>query len=247
MGPTGNVAGEVLGPQPGRAIITFCGGRIEILLRIIATLFGSLPALIGAAVALSTLESIDDNVESLGISGDIIFLSGSGANTSSGEGMPVDIRVGSNTDFEDLRDDTNAATGVVIAVTSLAIIIEFLAIILRFLNFGIINLRIKCFLGIDIVLSFLLAGGHFAGGVLQAVTGGDWDDLTPTGDNVITPFGTFSEDDRDTIYQSIVASAVFCFLGMCLFLLLALFMICYVRNDWNSKVVKATLKGATHR
>ena len=32
------------------------------------------------------------------------------------------------------------------------------------------------------MLSFLLAGGHFAGGVLQAVTGGDWDDLTPTSD-----------------------------------------------------------------
>ena len=39
-------------------------------------------------------------------------ISGSGANTSgSGEVMSGDMRVGTNTDFEDLRDDTNAATG----------------------------------------------------------------------------------------------------------------------------------------
>lgn len=30
------VAGEVLGPRPGKAICTFCGGRVEILLRVLA-------------------------------------------------------------------------------------------------------------------------------------------------------------------------------------------------------------------
>lgn len=38
MGLAGKVAGKVLGPRPGLAIVSFWGGRIEIILRILASL-----------------------------------------------------------------------------------------------------------------------------------------------------------------------------------------------------------------
>lgn len=38
MGLAGKVAGEVLGPRPGLAAVSFWGGRIEIILRILTLL-----------------------------------------------------------------------------------------------------------------------------------------------------------------------------------------------------------------
>ena len=43
---------------------------------------------------------------------------------------------------------------------------------------------------------------------------------------------------------SLPLSKVFCFIGTALFVILAVFMIIYMIKDWNSKVVKATLKEA---
>ena len=37
---------------------------------------------------------------------------------------------------------------------------------------------------------------------------------------------------------------VFCFIGMALFVLLGVFMVIFLMKDWNSKVVKATVKEA---
>ena len=37
---------------------------------------------------------------------------------------------------------------------------------------------------------------------------------------------------------------IFCFISVILFVILAVFMIIYLVKDWNSKVVKATLKEA---
>ena len=49
----------------------------------------------------------------------------------------------------------------------------------------------------DVVVSCVLAGGHFAGGVLQAFYGKEWDDSIY--DDV---------DDAQTIKKSMIASAV---------------------------------------
>ena len=37
---------------------------------------------------------------------------------------------------------------------------------------------------------------------------------------------------------------VFCFIGTALFVLLGVFMVIFLMKDWNSKVVKATVKAA---
>ena len=150
MGLFGKVAGQVLGPQPGCAIVSFGAGRIEIVLRIISILvslkipvgtryglhqnnaivpfiytllihcllviqFGSLPALVAAAITLSTLESIDEAGTTGGQSrGSAMMPSSGGMMMSSSmigsgdsENM-ITIDVAGNTD---LRDDTNVATG----------------------------------------------------------------------------------------------------------------------------------------
>jgi predicted PurR-regulated permease PerM len=80
------------------------------------------------------------------------------------------------------------------------------------------------------VIGFVLAGGHLVGGILQAIYSDDWDD--------------FIGSDADTIRRSMIASAVFCFVGFILFILLSVFMIFFMIKDWNKKVVKATLKEA---
>lgn len=51
----------------------------------------------------------------------------------------------------------------------------------------------------DIIVSLVLAGGHFVGGVLQAVYGDDWNDNDVVDDD---------DDDVKTIKRSMIASAV---------------------------------------
>ena len=40
MGLKGKLAGQILGPRPGLAIVSFFGGRVEIILRLLAVLVG---------------------------------------------------------------------------------------------------------------------------------------------------------------------------------------------------------------
>jgi hypothetical protein len=138
-----------------------------------------------------------------------------------------------DSDQGELRDNTYAATGVAIAVACFGIIYEVVFIALRFLNIGLLNLKSKIFLFVDIVISFVLATGHFIAGVLEAFYAGEWNDDIHDG-----------FEDRDTIRNSMIASAVFCFIGTALFVLLGVFMVIFLMKDWNSKVVKATVKEA---
>jgi hypothetical protein len=121
MGLKGKLAGEILGPRPGLMILSFFGGRVEIILRFLAILLGSVPVLIAAAVALATLRGNSDNI-----------------------GRIDDVPDGG--DLTELRDNTYAATGVAIAVACFGIIYEVLFIVLRFLNIGLLNLKSKILL-----------------------------------------------------------------------------------------------------
>ena len=132
------VAGKVLGPRPGKAIVSFWQGDVEILLRCLSagvsvaqcarvgtiidcasfprtvlTQVAALPALVAAAVALGTL-SLDGTVS--------LF-----------SNIPLGER-------------TFGSAGWVIGVAGLAILIEVLVIVIRFCNIGLVNLMIKGFL-----------------------------------------------------------------------------------------------------
>jgi hypothetical protein len=87
--------------------------------------FGSLPALIAAAVSLSDVESISDTANT----------------TGSNE---TDVTGSNETDVT--RTEVRASTGFVIAIAALGILLSLLWIIIRFCNIGLVNLRVKIFL-----------------------------------------------------------------------------------------------------
>ena len=90
--------------------------------------FGSLPALIAAAVALGANNGGVTVVQ----------------NEGSGDPFITGVTItGALTLME-----ANGAAGFVVAITALAILLEVGAIILRFCNVGLVNLKIKIFLAI---------------------------------------------------------------------------------------------------
>ena len=93
--------------------------------------FGSLPALIAAAVALGANNGEDGLPEPQS--------DGSGSGGGSGAGMLTGVPT---------RMEANGAAGFVVAIAALAILLEVGAIILRFCNVGLVNLKIKIFLAI---------------------------------------------------------------------------------------------------
>ena len=50
------------------------------------------------------------------------------------------------------------------------------------------------------MIGFVLAAGHFVGGILQAIFGDDWNDNRLDASD--------ASDDADTIFRSMIASAV---------------------------------------
>jgi hypothetical protein len=191
----GSNAGQNLDPRPSTAIASFCGRRIEITLRILAPLLGSVPALAAAAVVLITTRNHDGYTES--------------------------------------DDNIYAVTGVVITVACVGIMIEFMMNVLHFLNIRQIHRRIHVFLVIDILISFALAGGHSVGGsaVLQEYFGDE--DL-----------GLTSGSHIDIIKRALIASAVFSFVAVFLYIHLGILMIFNMINNWNSYIVKAASEAA---
>ena len=123
------VAGEVLGPRPGMAIVSFWQGRVEIVARTVAILVGSLPALVAAAVAIGTANLSSEINAAI----DVGSGAGNGTATTAAE-------------IGDLRQSTFGAAGWVVAIAGVGIIEELLKIILRFCNIGLVNLKIKIFL-----------------------------------------------------------------------------------------------------
>lgn len=92
--------------------------------------FGSLPALIAAAVSLSDVDSISDadSMESAG-----------------------------NETADVTRSEVRGSAGFVIAIAALAILLSLLWIVIRFCNIGLVNLKVKIFL---IIVSWVCMLGN---------------------------------------------------------------------------------------
>lgn len=86
--------------------------------------FGSLPALIAAAVSLSDVDSVSD----------------ADTDSMAGNGTPA------AEDSDVTRLEVRASAGFVIAIAALGILVTIFAILIRFCNIGLVNLKIKIFL-----------------------------------------------------------------------------------------------------
>ena len=113
-----------------------CKGQLQRSLRITVhcslpsspTQFGSLPALIAAAVSLSDVDSVRDSADSSVNDSDSSF-------SSTGD-EDVDVT----------RSEVRGSAGFVIGFAALALLLSLLWIIIRFCNIGLVNLKVKIFL-----------------------------------------------------------------------------------------------------
>jgi heme/copper-type cytochrome/quinol oxidase subunit 1 len=93
------------------------------------------------------------------------------------------------------------------------------------------NSVLKFILPLDIVVSFLMAGGLIVCGVLLTVYGKEsvWRD----------PINRVSADTTAIlIRQAMTTAGVFCFMGTALFILVAVLMLVFLIKDWRRREIR---------
>ncbi|CAI8037070.1 hypothetical protein GBAR_LOCUS20739 [Geodia barretti] len=133
----------------------------------------------------------------------------------------------------ELRLKVYSATGTTIAVCALEIIVKGALVFLQFLTItkNGVNSKTKILRLVDIVVSFLMAGGLIVCGVLLTVYGKEsvWRD----------PINRVSADTTGIfIRQAMTTAGVFCFMGTALFILVAVLMLVFLVKDWKRREIR---------
>jgi hypothetical protein len=131
----------------------------------------------------------------------------------------------------ELRLKVYSATGTTIAVCALEIIVKGVLVFLQFLTItkNEVNLKTKMLRLVDIVVSFLMAGGLIVCGVLLTVYSKEsvWRYLFS---------GTSGETSLIlSIRNAMTTAGVFCFMGTALFILVAVLMMVFLVRDWQRR------------
>jgi hypothetical protein len=124
------------------------------------------------------------------------------------------------------------ATGLAIGITCLGVITQLLFIPFRLWFFSRESFLFKIFVVFDIVISFVLAAGHYVAGVMLTTHSNSTKWYVALANVMFV-----NEDDPEKIINAMTASSAFCSIATFMFIILAVFKLFFLFKDRGKSYV----------